>query len=266
MASIVSLARPNIEASTPSRFDRSPTLTATTRPAPIALTTSAGTLFMAPPSTSIRPSTSTGGKASGSDIVARSASASEPLRMHHGLCRQQIDGHRSKRRRQLVEVLDVEIGTGNARQHQFHRLAVVQRGRRHDAAAFQPELEPRRIRSRVGLAADVLVFERRGAEELVPVDGIDERLQFVGIHPGGERSADQSSHARARRHVDRNAVLLQPPDHADVRDAAGAAPSECDAHSRRRAVLTAAAGAGPLARRGWRGRRRALQGRCAGRT
>ena len=57
---------------------------ATTRSAPIALTTSAGTLFIVPPSISIWPSTSTGGKISGSDIVARIASASEPRRITTG--------------------------------------------------------------------------------------------------------------------------------------------------------------------------------------
>ena len=131
--------------------------------------------------------------------------------------------------------------------------------------SFSPNSMPRWIRSRVGLAADVLVFERRGAEELVPVDGIDEGLQLAGVHPGGERSADQSSHARPRRHVDRNAVLLQPPDHADVRDAAGAAPSEGDAHSRRLRRADHCRRRGPATRR-WRRRRRALQGRGAGRT
>ena len=84
ITSIVSLARPNIVVLMPSGVDRSPTLMATTRPAPIARTTSAGTLFITPPSTSIFPSTSTGGKASGSDIVARMASASEPLFMTTG--------------------------------------------------------------------------------------------------------------------------------------------------------------------------------------
>jgi hypothetical protein len=44
----------------------------------MVLTTSAGTLSMAPPSTSTRPSTSTGGKINGSDIVARIAVASGP--------------------------------------------------------------------------------------------------------------------------------------------------------------------------------------------
>ena len=39
---------------------------------------------MAPPSTRIRPSTSIGGKINGRDIVARMASASDPLRMTTG--------------------------------------------------------------------------------------------------------------------------------------------------------------------------------------
>ena len=54
------------------------TLTAMATCAPIAFTTSAGTLFRAPPSTSRRLSSATGVKAAGIDIVARSARANEP--------------------------------------------------------------------------------------------------------------------------------------------------------------------------------------------
>ncbi len=78
MASSESEASPIIECLTVLRSDRSPTLTAITRSAPIARTTSAGTLSMAPPSTSTWPSRWTGGKISGSDIVARIAEASGP--------------------------------------------------------------------------------------------------------------------------------------------------------------------------------------------
>ncbi len=142
-----------------------------TRRAPIARTTSAGTLFIMPPSTSMRPSRSTGGKTSGSDIVARIAVASEPRSMTTGVARQQIDGHRAERRRQLVEGLDLEIRRGDPADQQVDLLAVVERGRRDDAAR-QAELEPRRIGARVGLAADVLEREARGAEHLVPVHAL----------------------------------------------------------------------------------------------
>ena len=50
--------------------------------------------------------------------------------------------------------------------------------------------------------------------------------------PGGERAADQAAHARAGGHVDRDVVLLEPADHADVRDAARAAAAEGDADGR----------------------------------
>ena len=78
MASSVCPASPRNEASAALRSARSPTLTATTRAAPMSLTTSAGTLSTVPPSTSTIPSRRTGGKISGSDIVARIAEASEP--------------------------------------------------------------------------------------------------------------------------------------------------------------------------------------------
>ena len=78
MALRVPPARPNSVWLTSLGSERSPTLMAITTSAPIPRATSAGTLFMAPPSTRIFPSASTGGKMSGSDIVARIAEAREP--------------------------------------------------------------------------------------------------------------------------------------------------------------------------------------------
>ena len=72
-------ASPNIDLLTSYGSVRSPTLIPMTTSAPIDRATSAGTLFMAPPSTSTIPSFSTGGKMSGNDMVARIAAASDPL-------------------------------------------------------------------------------------------------------------------------------------------------------------------------------------------
>ena len=72
-------ASPNIDRLISFGSVRSPTLIPTTMSAPIERATSAGTLFIAPPSTSTMPSFSTGGKISGKDIVARIAAASDPL-------------------------------------------------------------------------------------------------------------------------------------------------------------------------------------------
>ena len=54
--------------------------------------------------------------------------------------------------------------------------------------------------------------------------------QLGGRHAGREGAADQTAHAGAGGDVDRNVVLLEPLDHADVRDAAGAAAAERDAN------------------------------------
>ena len=87
--------------------------------------------------------------------------------MTTGWAGEQVDGDRSKRRRQVVEVLDVEVRGRDAAEEQLDVLAAVQRGGRHDAA-LQTELEARRIGARVGLAPDVLVGERRRAEAADP--------------------------------------------------------------------------------------------------
>ena len=61
-------------------------------------------------------------------------------------------------------------------------------------------------------------------------------VELGGVHAGGERAADQPAHARAGGHVDRDAMLLEPPDDADVRDAARAAAAERHADRRPLAV------------------------------
>ena len=62
-------------------------------------------------------------------------------------------------------------------------------------------------------------------------------VELGGVHAGGERAADQPAHARAGGHVDRDAVLLEPADDADVRDAARAAAAERDADRRPRVIV-----------------------------
>ena len=114
------------------------------------------------------------------------------------------------------------------RHQQVDLLAVVQRGRRDDAAR-EAELEARRVGARVGLAADVLEGERRGPEHLIPVQALQHLVDLGRAHAAGEGAADQAAHAGAGRDVDRNVVLFEPANDADVRDAAGAAAAERDA-------------------------------------
>ena len=78
-----------------------------------------------------------------------------------------------------------------------------------------------------------------------------QRAQFGGGHPRGKRAADQPAHARACGRVDRNVVLLEPLDHADMRDSRGR-------FRRRTRSPPSAAPAGPTppARRRRRGDRR----------
>ena len=90
----------------------------------------------------------------------------------------------------------------------------------------QPELESRRVGPAVGLPANILEREAGGPEHRVPVEVLQHRVDLGGVHPGGERAADQPAHAGAGRHVDRDAMLLEPLDDANMRDAAGAAAAE----------------------------------------
>ena len=145
----------------------------------------------------------------------------------------QVHGHSPERRRQLVEVLDVVVRRGDAAEEQLDLFAIVQRRWRHDAA-LDPELQARRIGAGVGLAADVLEVEARGPEDLVPVEAIQHLLEFRGVHARGERSTDEPAHAGPGRDVDRDAVLLEPADDADVRDPTGAAATERHADRRPR--------------------------------
>ena len=147
---------------------------------------------------------------------------------HDGLRRLEVHGHHAERRRQRVERRRVEVGRRDARDQQVHLLAVVERRRQHQAL-LEPELQPRRVRPGVGLAPDVLERVRGRPEHFVPVDRPEHRLDLVRAHATGEGAADEAAHAGARRDVDRDVVFLEPPNHADVRDAARAAAPEGDA-------------------------------------
>ena len=107
---------------------------------------------------------------SGSDIVARMASAQRAAARGPPAGPTKVDGHSPERRRQLVEVLNVEVRRGDAAEQQLDLLAVVQRGRRHDAA-LEPELEARRIGAGVGLAPDVLELEASRSRTSRPSSG-----------------------------------------------------------------------------------------------
>src|SRR5262249_24683097 len=134
-------------------------------------------------------------------------------------------------RRQVVEVVHVEVRAGETGEQQLDVLAVVQPGRRGEAA-LQSELEPRWIGAGIGFAADVLESEPGGTEQLIPVRGLAEGRRLGRIHAGGEGAAHESAHAGSGREIDRNAVLLEPADDANVSDAAGAAAAERDADCR----------------------------------
>src|SRR5262245_12800780 len=89
----------------------------------------------------------------------------------------------------------------------------------------------RRIGPRVALAPDVLERKVRRVEHHRPVDAGKHRFDLIRRHAAGVRAADEAAHAGARQNVDWDAVLLEPAEHADVRDAARAAAAKGHAHA-----------------------------------
>ena len=85
---------------------------------------------------------------------------------------------------------------------------------------FQAKVDPAGKGARVFLAPKRLVAERRvGQEHQVPVDLLDQRVDFSGRQPARIRAANQPAHARAGDVVDRNSVLLEPSQEPNVSNA-----------------------------------------------
>src|SRR5258708_23375935 len=67
------------------------------------------------------------------------------------------------------------------------------------------------------------------AQNLIPIERSDQSLHVRGANTGGIEASDQTTHACSRYEIDWNVLLLEPLQHADVRDAQGAAPLHCNA-------------------------------------
>src|ERR1700728_4599453 len=67
---------------------------------------------------------------------------------------------------------------------------------------------------------------RLGKQSFVPVNTFRKGLHFRRRHAGGVHHANNASHAGTRNAVDRNVVLFQPLDHADLSQAERPAAAE----------------------------------------
>ena len=102
-----------------------------------------------------------------------------------------------------------------------------------DEAVLEPKLELRGKFPLVLFAPEVLEAVWRVREEhQVPIRRLHQRFDFGRRHAGRVRPGNQPAHAGADDVVNRNVVFLEPFEHADVGDAAGAAAAERQADSR----------------------------------
>ena len=197
---------------------------------------SIGRLLAMPPSTSSRPSISTGAIAPGTDMLARIACAMLP---------------RSSTTASPVSMSAATRGTGSG---SFWKSVMSHAGvgqdaeeasiddagehalRQREPAVLHAELGREQRLVVVGLAPDGDLLARRPvAEDLVPVGLEDDAPPaLAGDAARGEGAADDRAHAGAGDAVHRHAQLLQHLEHADVRDAARAAARQREADARGR--------------------------------
>ncbi len=195
--------------------------------------TSIGRLLAMPPSTSSRPSISTGATAPGIDMLARIAWAMRALVEDDGLPGLDVRRHRAERNGQLREALDVPRLLGQVAQKALDVDAGHDPLRQQDRPALEAELGREEIPVVVLLATGRDLGARRAVgEHLVPVGLLDDLLHLGRRRARGERAADHRPHARAGDAVHRNAELVEHLEHADVRGAARAAAGEREADAR----------------------------------
>jgi hypothetical protein len=132
-------------------------------------------------------------------------------------------------------VLEVEATVGKSGSLQATMLVKIREALVALAAAGATEtLEPDTL---VRLFHDQAQRERDerphapAAEDLLPVDGVDQRLELSGGVARGPPRADGRAHARARQAVHAHALALEHLEHADVGQAAAAATAEHEAHA-----------------------------------
>ena len=213
-----------------------PTSTAITMSTPMPLATSTGRFSTMPPSTSRRPSTSTGANTPGADMLARIAAVRSPPA---STMRAPVSRSAATARNGVGSSSKFSTAaTGIVSQPQRLRqaLALDQAARHAEAAALDAEREAHQEFAVVLLAAEIeRVARGTVAERGVPVDAAHQRVDLVRRHARGVEPADDGAHARARDGVDRDAQLLERLQHADVGEPARAAAGqhEPDARPRR---------------------------------
>ena len=190
-----------------------------------------------PPSTSSRPSRSTGANTPGADRLARIARRQIAGFHDHRLTGLQIRRDRAKRGGQVVEARDARDRERQAPQHLVELLPLNQALRELDVAASKAQRKFDQEILILLLAAERQILARRAvAERVLPVQRSHDRLDLARAEPARIQAADDGAHARAGDRINGDVELLENLEHADVRGTprAPAGENEPDARPVRR--------------------------------
>ncbi len=153
---------------------------------------------------------------------------------HDALGLVDVERHAAERRRQIVEGRERGVGQREAIDQKGDALPRVQAAWQPEPSA-DPEFDAGREGAPILLAPERLVLERRlGRQHGVPAGFAGHGADVAYGDSRGVRPADEAAHARAGHRVDRDAVLLEPLQHADVGQAARAPAAEREADARPR--------------------------------
>jgi len=145
---------------------------------------------------------------------------------YEDLGRLKVRRHGAKRRREVVEVQIALVGETDTAQEEPYLVCGVEPTWQRETV-LEAELDLHWKIAPILFSAEDHRFVRRLAEKSeIPIDVSQELTKLRRRHPGRIGSADEASHARSRDVIDRNPVLFEPLEDADVGDALGAAASE----------------------------------------
>ena len=153
------------------------------------------------------------GQRHGGSQSQRQRSAAENL----GLFGNQVGGYAGERSGEIIEALDLRVGSRDLVENQRDLLARIEAlGKLHSLA--QSKLQA------VGISAGILfaavcevVKGRLPRHYLVPRNTIHDLAHLDGIMSGGVNPADQATHAGAGNVVNRYVMFLHPGNDTDVR-------------------------------------------------
>ena len=132
--------------------------------------------------------------------------------------------------RQVVEALDVPGRQQQAPEQQVELLTLHDAARQQHAPVAQAELEIEQVAEILLLAPHRHVDALRVvAQDVLPVDRGDDRLDLVGGVADRIEAADDRANARTGDRTDGNALALEHLEHADVRATARTASAEHEA-------------------------------------